>query len=149
MFLGNLFDGLRKVGFGLAQGLRTGDLGAGLLDHLVGLLNGLLHRLVERLCVLFRHQSGLLVHEAKAWPFKGLGVGRCQPMVLKEELPIRRRATSETVEVPVTLRKQRTVVERIDPDEPRMSLRAPIFIVHVGSVARCPGGGRGAGCRGP
>jgi len=31
-------------------------------------------------------------------------------MVLKEELPIRRRATSETVEVPVTLRKRRAVV---------------------------------------
>ena len=39
-------------------------------------------------------------------------------LVLKEELHIRRRATTETVEVPVTLRKQRAMVERIDPDKP-------------------------------
>ena len=39
-------------------------------------------------------------------------------LVLKEELHIRRRATTETVEVPITLRKQRAVVERIDPDKP-------------------------------
>ena len=38
-------------------------------------------------------------------------------LVLKEELRIRRRATTETVEVPVTLRKQRAVVERIDSDK--------------------------------
>ena len=38
-------------------------------------------------------------------------------LVLKEELYIRRRATTETAEVPVTLRKQRVVVERIDPDK--------------------------------
>lgn len=37
-------------------------------------------------------------------------------LVLKEELHIRRRIESETVEVPVTLRKQRAVVERLDPD---------------------------------
>src|SRR5215218_7075058 len=95
----------------------------------------------------FAISPGYLSNEAKAWPFKGLRVGRCQPMVLKEELLIRRRATSETFEVPVTLRKQRAVVERIDPDERRMSLRAPVLIVHVGSVARCPGGGGGAGRR--
>lgn len=34
------------------------------------------------------------------------------------ELHIRRSVTTETVEVPVTLRKQRTVVERIAPDGP-------------------------------
>jgi uncharacterized protein (TIGR02271 family) len=39
-------------------------------------------------------------------------------LVLKEELHIRRRATTETMEVPITLRKQRAVVERIDPDKP-------------------------------
>ena len=61
MVFGDAFDGPRQVRFNLAQGLRAGDLGAGLLDHLMGLLNGLLHRLVERLWVLFRHQSGLLV----------------------------------------------------------------------------------------
>jgi stress response protein YsnF len=33
-------------------------------------------------------------------------------LVLKEELHIRRRVETETVEVPVTLRKQRAVVER-------------------------------------
>jgi uncharacterized protein (TIGR02271 family) len=38
-------------------------------------------------------------------------------LVLKEELHIRRRATTETAEVLVTLRKQRVVVERIDPDK--------------------------------
>jgi stress response protein YsnF len=37
-------------------------------------------------------------------------------LVLKEELHIRRRVGAETVEVPVTLRKQRAVVEREAPD---------------------------------
>jgi stress response protein YsnF len=37
-------------------------------------------------------------------------------LVLKEELHIRRRVETETVEVPVTLRKQRAVVERDAPD---------------------------------
>jgi len=37
-------------------------------------------------------------------------------LVLKEELHIRRRVTTETVEVPVTLRKQRAIVERVAPD---------------------------------
>src|ERR671910_256837 len=36
-------------------------------------------------------------------------------LVLKEELHIRRRIGTETVEVPVTLRKQRAIVERIAP----------------------------------
>lgn len=39
-------------------------------------------------------------------------------LVLKEELHIRRRVETETVEVPVTLRKQRAVVEREAPDGP-------------------------------
>jgi uncharacterized protein (TIGR02271 family) len=39
-------------------------------------------------------------------------------LVLKEEVHIRCRVAQETVEVPVTLRKQRAVVERTDPDEP-------------------------------
>ena len=39
-------------------------------------------------------------------------------LVLKEELHIRRCVETETVEVPVTLRKQRAVVERTDPDDP-------------------------------
>ncbi|MCB5175848.1 YsnF/AvaK domain-containing protein [Microvirga lenta] len=38
-------------------------------------------------------------------------------LVLKEELHIRRSVTTENVEVPVSLRKQRAVVERVDPDE--------------------------------
>ncbi len=38
-------------------------------------------------------------------------------LVLKEELHIRRRVETETVEVPVTLRKQRAIVERTDPDD--------------------------------
>ena len=37
-------------------------------------------------------------------------------LVLKEELHIRRRVSSETVEVPVTLRKERAVVERVAPE---------------------------------
>jgi len=37
-------------------------------------------------------------------------------LVLKEELHIRRALESEPVEVPVTLRKQRAVVERLAPD---------------------------------
>jgi uncharacterized protein (TIGR02271 family) len=41
-------------------------------------------------------------------------------LVLKEELHIRRQATQETVAVPVTLRKQRGVVERLSPEgQPR------------------------------
>ena len=36
-------------------------------------------------------------------------------LVLKEELHIRRRVSSKTVEVPVTLRKERAVVERVPP----------------------------------
>jgi stress response protein YsnF len=37
-------------------------------------------------------------------------------LVLKEELHIRRHVSTEEVEIPVSLRKQRAVVERIDPD---------------------------------
>jgi stress response protein YsnF len=37
-------------------------------------------------------------------------------LVLKEELHIRRRVETETVEFPVTLRKQRAIVERETPD---------------------------------
>lgn len=37
-------------------------------------------------------------------------------LVLKEELHIRRQVTQENVEVPVTLRKQRAVVERLGPE---------------------------------
>jgi stress response protein YsnF len=39
-------------------------------------------------------------------------------LVLKEELHIRHRVESEAVEVPVTLRKQRAIVERLAPDAP-------------------------------
>jgi stress response protein YsnF len=39
-------------------------------------------------------------------------------LVLKEELRIRRRVPTETIEVPVTLRKQRVIVEREAPDDP-------------------------------
>jgi len=39
-------------------------------------------------------------------------------LVLKEELHIRRRRTQETVEVPVTVRKQRAVVERLPSEKP-------------------------------
>jgi uncharacterized protein (TIGR02271 family) len=38
-------------------------------------------------------------------------------LVLKEELHIRRQATTETVEVPVTLHKQRAVIERVASGE--------------------------------
>ena len=37
-------------------------------------------------------------------------------LVLKEELHIRRRVSTETVEVPVVLRKERAVVERVSPE---------------------------------
>jgi len=37
-------------------------------------------------------------------------------LVLKEELHIRRHVSRETVEVPVTLRKQRAVIERLDAE---------------------------------
>jgi len=38
-------------------------------------------------------------------------------LVLKEELHIRRRRTSKDFETPVTLRKQRAIVERLPADE--------------------------------
>jgi hypothetical protein len=38
-------------------------------------------------------------------------------LVVKEELHIRRRVGTEAVEVPVTRRKQRAIVERIAPDD--------------------------------
>ena len=38
-------------------------------------------------------------------------------LVLREELHIRRRIETEDVEVPVTLRKERAVVETISPDQ--------------------------------
>ncbi|RYY15982.1 MAG: DUF2382 domain-containing protein, partial [Alphaproteobacteria bacterium] len=37
-------------------------------------------------------------------------------LVLKEEVHVRRTAAAEDVEVPVTLRKQHAVVERVDPE---------------------------------
>jgi uncharacterized protein (TIGR02271 family) len=37
-------------------------------------------------------------------------------LVLKEELHIRRQIAKENVEMPVTLRKQRAVIERVGPD---------------------------------
>jgi len=40
-------------------------------------------------------------------------------LVLAEELHIRKRTASETVEVPVTLRKQRAEVERVDAPDRR------------------------------
>jgi uncharacterized protein (TIGR02271 family) len=36
-------------------------------------------------------------------------------LLLKEEIHLRRTKTRETVEIPATLRRQRAVVERIDP----------------------------------
>ena len=38
-------------------------------------------------------------------------------LVLKEEIHIRRQRTTETVELPVTLRKQRAVVEHLSEDQ--------------------------------
>lgn len=37
-------------------------------------------------------------------------------LVLKEEIHLRRLSTRESVEVPVTLRRQRAILERIDPE---------------------------------
>jgi uncharacterized protein (TIGR02271 family) len=39
-------------------------------------------------------------------------------LVLKEELHIRRSVTRENIEVPIALRKQRAVVERLGPESP-------------------------------
>jgi uncharacterized protein (TIGR02271 family) len=38
-------------------------------------------------------------------------------LVLKEELHVRKQATTETVEIPIELRKQRAIVERLPPEE--------------------------------
>ena len=46
-------------------------------------------------------------------------------LVLKEELHIRRRVANEAVEVPVTLRRQRAVVERSAPDNPTPEEETP------------------------
>jgi stress response protein YsnF len=46
-------------------------------------------------------------------------------LVLKEELHIRRRVETETVEVPVTLRKQRALVERLAPGTTDRESEAP------------------------
>ncbi len=59
MFLGNLPNGLREVGFGLAQSLRADDFGAGLLDDLMGRFNRLIDCRIKRLHVLFSHEPGL------------------------------------------------------------------------------------------
>jgi uncharacterized protein (TIGR02271 family) len=40
-------------------------------------------------------------------------------LVLKEELHIRRRTTTETVAVPVTLRKERAVIDRVEGGDHR------------------------------
>ena len=42
-------------------------------------------------------------------------------LVLKEELHIRRRVSTETVEVPIVLRKERAVVERVAPEDYELS----------------------------
>ena len=47
-------------------------------------------------------------------------------LVLKEELHIRRRITTETAEVPVTLRKQRAIVERLAPGTPAPEEEIPL-----------------------
>ena len=39
-------------------------------------------------------------------------------LILKEELRVTRRTTSERIEVPVTLRKQTAEVERLGPEDP-------------------------------
>ena len=39
-------------------------------------------------------------------------------LVLKEELHIRRRVTTDDVEVPITLRRQRAVIDRVAADDP-------------------------------
>jgi len=45
-------------------------------------------------------------------------------LVLKEELRIRRSISREDIEVPITLRKQRAVVERLGP-ESRSEIKTP------------------------
>ena len=46
-------------------------------------------------------------------------------LVLKEELHLRRRATREAVEVPVTLRRQRAVIERLNAEGQPLSDEEP------------------------
>jgi len=46
-------------------------------------------------------------------------------LLLKEELHIRRRRTTKDVEIPVTLRKQRAVVERLPPEDSQDSEQDP------------------------
>ena len=37
-------------------------------------------------------------------------------LILKEELHIRRRVTTEKVQLPVSLKKQRAIIERVEPE---------------------------------
>jgi len=48
-------------------------------------------------------------------------------LLLKEEIHVRRTATHETVEIPVTLRRQRAVVERIDPETGELTTQSHLI----------------------
>jgi hypothetical protein len=60
VFFSEALGGPRKVSFGLAQGLRTSDFGAGLFDGLLRQIHRPLNRPAEGLYVLFRRGDGLL-----------------------------------------------------------------------------------------
>jgi hypothetical protein len=60
MIIDHTFNCLREIKFGLAQGLRTSDFSAGLLNDMICQFNRLLNRRIERLRVLFSHNPGLL-----------------------------------------------------------------------------------------
>ena len=71
LFLGDASDGLREVSLGLAQGLRASDLGAGLLDGLMGLFERRLNGCVERLLGLVRHALRLRVQSGQTLAVRG------------------------------------------------------------------------------
>jgi hypothetical protein len=73
MIIDQAFDGLRKINVGLAQSLRASDFGTGLLNRLIGQIDGLLNRRFERLHVLFSHEPGLLAQWGQSLAITDLG----------------------------------------------------------------------------
>ena len=59
MFVSDAPDGLRKVGFGLAQDLRMSDFGPDLLNGLLGQIHRFRNGLIEGQWLQVRHEHGL------------------------------------------------------------------------------------------
>ena len=67
LVLGDASDGLREVSLGLAQGLRASDLGAGLLDGLMGLFESCLKGWSRGCLFSFDMPLSYVSNRAKPW----------------------------------------------------------------------------------